>query len=213
MFEALLGLSDRMAPYLDDGRTTEKPRALVLNGQTLYVAVGHTAQAPERVEHFYRERYAGGHATLQRVAAEHKGAPPPPPPATALRFGNDDEGGLVAFDLGDTPSLASLQRRYLAFVRNHRLGELGQIRYVRWTRDPDGGTRFLTFWTDRRFSIDGLIPPRGVDVDGGDLAGLPRPSGMTRVLAMEEAGRPYRTRLCECTFLPTKVSRCSLGSA
>ena len=82
-------------------------------------------------------------------------------------------------------------------VEAHFIGELGQIRYVRWTRDPDGGTRFLTFWTDRRFSIDGLIPPRGVDVDGGDLAGLPRPSGMTRVLAMEEAGRPYRTRVYE----------------
>jgi hypothetical protein len=202
VFESLLGFGERMAPYLDDGRTTETPRAIVLNGQALHVAVGRTPHAPARVKDWYLDRY---HSTeLAELARSLKGAPPAP--ATQVAYGDDEEGGMVAFDLGRGLTLDTLRRRYGDFVRSHRLGELGQVRFVRWTRDADGGTRFLTMWTDRGFSLDGLIPPRGVDVAGGDLADAVRPPGMTRVLAMEEVGKPYRMRVYEGRGLASQVA-------
>src|SRR5262249_26025698 len=119
------------------------------------------------------------------------------PPSTELTFGDDEHGGLVAFDLGPALTSRALRERLATFVRTHTLGDFGQIRFVRWLREPGGGTRFLTLWTDHRFSLDGLIPPRGKDVDGGDVPGVPRPAGMTRVLAIEESGKPYLLRVYE----------------
>jgi hypothetical protein len=194
VYEAILGLGDAMAPYLDDKRTTESPRRMMVNGQPLYVAVGRTAHRPEQVASWYADRYRGSGEALGEIARRVPGAPAAPP--TEMTFGDDDSGGLVAFDLG-TPSAADLARRFQKFTRTHSLGELGQMRFVRWTREADGGTRFLTAWTDKRFSLDRLLPPPGTDVGGGDLPDVARPAGMTRVLALEEAGRPYHTRVYE----------------
>jgi hypothetical protein len=194
VYETLLGLGDAMAPYLDDKRTTESPRRVMLNGQPVYVAVGHTAHQPGRVAGWYADRYHASSEALSQIARNVHGAPTPPP--TELTFGDEDNGGMVALDMGK-PSTLELMRRFHGFVRTHRLGELGQMRFVRWTRQADGGTRFLTAWTDKRFSLDRLLPPPGTDVEGGDLPGVARPTGMRRVLALEEVGRPYHTRVYE----------------
>jgi hypothetical protein len=194
VYETILGLGDAMAPYLDDKHTTEAPRRFIVNGQRLWVAVGHTAHQPARVASWYADRYHESGEALGQIARSLPGAPPPPP--TELTFGDDANGGLVAFDMGK-PSALELVRRFHAFVRTRRLGELGQMRLVRWSREPDGGTRFLTAWTDKRFALDRLMPPPGTDVEGGDLPDVARPAGMRRVLALEEAGRPYHTRVYE----------------
>ncbi len=195
VFETLLGFGTRMAPYLDDQRTTEKPRTIMLNGQTLHVAVGTTPHKGARVKDFYLDKYYGSQLALNQIATQvHDGKKAPP---TEMSFGDDDEGGMVAFDLGDKLSLQTLKERYLKFVKTRRIGELGQVRFVKWTKEPGGGTRFLTMWTDDHFSVDKLVPPHGVDVEGSDLSGVPRIPGMTRVLAMEEKGKPWATRVYE----------------
>lgn len=195
VFESFLDFGKNMAPYLDDKRTTEAPRTIMLNGQTLHVAVGVTPHKGARVKDFYIDKYYGSQLALNQIAAQVHSSKKAPP--TEMSYGDDEEGGMVAFDLGDKLSLQTLKERYVKFVKTRRLGELGQVRFVKWTKEPDGGTRFLTMWTDNRFSVDKLVPPHGVDVEGGDVVGVPRIPGMTRVLAMEEKGKPWATRVYE----------------
>jgi hypothetical protein len=195
VFESFLSFGKNMEPYLDDKRTTEEPRTIVLNGQILHVAVGVTPHTGGRVKDFYLDQYHGSQEALQKIAAAAPGKHKAPP--TELVFGDDDEGGLVAFDFGKDLSLKGLAERYVKFAHTRRVGDMGQVRFVKWTKDAHGGARFFTMWTDSRFSLDKLIPPHGVDVDGGDLADVPRVPGMTRVLAMDEKGKPWTTRVYE----------------
>ena len=193
VFDGFLNFGKNMAPYLDDKRTTEAPRTVAINGQLLHVAVGSTPHQGARVKDFYLDQYASSHEALKKIALEtHRKAPP-----TELTFGTDDEGGLVAFDFGKDLSLAGLKERYVKFLHSHRIGDIGQVRFVQWHKEPGGGTRFLTLWTDTRFSLDKLMPPRGVDVDGGDIPNVPRMPGLQRVLALDEKGKPWSTRVYE----------------
>jgi hypothetical protein len=193
VFDGFLSFSRNMAPYLDDKSTTEAPRTVALNGQILKVAVGSTTHRGARVKDFYLDQYIGTHQAFEKIAAQTgKKAPP-----TELTFGDDDEGGMVAFDAGRDLTLGSLKDRWVKFVHSHRIGDIGQIRYVQWHKEPGGGTRFLTMWTDQRFSLDKLMPPHGVDVDGGDVPNVPRLPGLQRVLALDEKGKPWSTRVYE----------------
>jgi hypothetical protein len=206
VFEALIGLGDDMAPYLDDKRTSEKPRSIIINGQQLWVSVGRTAHAAARVKDWYLDRYR--QEELTKLARE-RGVKAPP---TEVTFGDDLQGGMVAFDLGGKLSPEVLRKRFFEFARTRRIGELGQIRFVRWQREAGGETRFLRLWSDQHFSLDGMMPPRGVDVAGGDLPGVVRPPGMTRVLAIEEEGKPYRTRVYEgLGVVPQVAASVALG--
>jgi hypothetical protein len=193
VIERLARLGAQMTPYLDDRRTTERPREIAFNGARLYVAAGHTPHPPSLVRRWYRERYRPGLHEL----AQALGARGVPVEATLgqLEFGDDEAGGVATLDTGGTAGLAELRARFERFVDTHDLGELGQLRFVRWQRDATGGTRFFTVWSDARFSLDAVLPPPGRDAGGGDLAGIPRPPGALRVLAVEERGVPYRLRM------------------
>src|SRR5260370_39682510 len=59
VMERLLGIGQRMAPYLDDARVVEKPREVHMNGLRMWVAAGHTEHPPAMVRHWDAERYAG----------------------------------------------------------------------------------------------------------------------------------------------------------
>src|SRR5436309_10365992 len=70
VMERLLGLGQRMAPYLDDGQGTEAPRQVRINGVRLYAAAGHTTHPPEFVRKWYTDRYAAKDDGLAQVAAD-----------------------------------------------------------------------------------------------------------------------------------------------
>ena len=68
VMERLLGIGQRMAPYLDDGRSTEAPRQVRINGVKLYVAAGHTEHPPQFVKKWYTDRYAANDAAKAYAA-------------------------------------------------------------------------------------------------------------------------------------------------
>src|SRR5262249_50370324 len=78
VMEHLLGIGQRMAPYLDDARSTEGPRQLRINGVRMMVAAGHTDHPPQFVRRFYQERYASKGDGLAAVGDDlrKKGALP-----------------------------------------------------------------------------------------------------------------------------------------
>src|SRR5262245_6172579 len=72
VMDHLLGIGQRMAPYLDDGRGTEGPRAVRVNGVRLFVAAGHTEHPPQFVRKWYLDRYAAKDDGLDAVGKDMK---------------------------------------------------------------------------------------------------------------------------------------------
>jgi hypothetical protein len=190
----LMGIGRRMAPYLDDARSTEAPRQVRINGVPLLVAAGRTAHPPSFVKKWYTDRYASRGDGLDKFAAElrARGALPPGIALNQLSFGGDQQGGVAALDFGDQPSVRTLRDRLIDFVKTGNLGEVGRLRYVWYEKTADGGTRFLTVWTDERFNLTHLMPLERRDADGKDIDGVPRYPGTVRVLSAEERGMPER---------------------
>jgi hypothetical protein len=190
VMEHLLGIGRRMAPYLDDGRGTEAPRALHLNGLTLHVAAGHTSHPPALVRRWYADRYAGRGSALDLLTEELKRQQLIPPAASALSqasFGDDRQGGLAALDMGDVGSVRAVAERLL-HAGSGDLAQVGTLRYLYYERAADGGTRFLTVWSDERFELAQLLPGPDGDAPGRDIAGVPRYPGTARVLCADERG-------------------------
>ncbi len=192
VMEHLLEIGQRMAPYLDDGRSTERPRAIRVNGVRLFAAAGHTDHPPQFVRKWYLDRYAGKGDGLDGVAQEMKrrGALPEDMQAlNELSFGNDKQGGVAALDFGgEKLSMVELKKRIEKFVKSGDVGDLARARYVYYESNGKGGTRFLTVWTDEHFQLDRLMPTDGKDAPGTDLLDVPRYPGSTRVLSAEEHG-------------------------
>jgi hypothetical protein len=188
--ERLLGIGKRMAPYLDDARGTEGPRELHLNGLTLYVAAGHSAHPPALVRRWYADRYAGKGSAMELITDELKRQKVLPPTATGLTqasFGDDAQGGIAALDVGSVGSLRELAAR-LTHLGDGAVGRVGALRYLYYERTGDGGTRFLTVWSDERFDFAQLLPAPGGDTPGRDVVGVPRYPGTLRVLSSDERG-------------------------
>ncbi|HEY7957211.1 MAG TPA: hypothetical protein VII38_18020 [Polyangia bacterium] len=193
--DRLLGLSQRMAPYLDDGRSTELPRRVSINGVGLYVAAGHTDQPPEFVRKWYEDRYAARGDGLEEVTKKMRASgalPPSAPGLNQLAFGNDNRGGVAALDFGDKLSMEGLKARFARFIGSGDLGSIARLRYVYYQKTGHGGTRFLTVWTDEKFKLDQLMPVENRDAVGFDLEGVPRYPGTIRVLSAAELGKAQR---------------------
>jgi hypothetical protein len=195
VMEHLLGIGQRMAPYLDDAKSTEGPRQVRINGVKLLVAAGHTDQPPQFVRRWYLERYASKGDGLDGVAGDMKRRGILPPDMQALNqltFGDDNRGGMAALDFGEKLSMDALRKRVEKFVKSGEVGDLGKLRYVYYEKNGRGGTRFLTVWTDEHFKLDRLMPTERRDADGSDLPDVPRYPGTIRVLSAEEHGMPQR---------------------
>jgi len=196
VMDRLLGIGQRMAPYLDDGRYTEAPRQVRINGVKLHVAAGHTDHPPSFVRKWYSDRYAAKGDGLDALAQDLKkrGAlPPDAPNLNQLAFGNDNQGGLAALDFGGKISIATLKERFAHLTgEGGNLGEIGRLRYVWYEKTGEGGTRFLTVWSDDQFELSHLLPTERKDADGVDLEDVPRYPGTVRVLSAEERGMPQR---------------------
>jgi len=157
-----------MRAYRDDGNGRERPRRLALDGMTLSVAAGGTSDAPAEVAAYY--------ATALGDARHGCGA----------RFGDDERGGVAAIDYGEALDGDGVAARMGRVAATGDLGALGQLQAVWYERRPDGGTRYLNLWG--ALSLDKLLPPDGGDVAGGELDGVPRPTGGVRVLSAGERG-------------------------
>jgi hypothetical protein len=195
VMERLLGIGTRMAPYLDDGKGTEAPRQVRINGVRMFVAAGHTDHPPSFVRKWYADRYAAKGDALdewtQRLRSQ--GALPPDAPGlNQMAFGNDHKGGVAALDFGQPMSMAMLKDRMRQFVGKGELGSIARLRYVYYEKTGAGGTRFLTVWTDDSFKLSGVMPKEHKDAEGADLPNVPRFPGSIRVLSAEERGMPQR---------------------
>jgi hypothetical protein len=188
--ERLLGFTQRMAPFLDDGRSTERPREIHVNGMRLWAAAGHTDQPPSAVRRFYADRYAGrGSAVdlLTQKLKEKNILPPSVTPLSQASFGDDERGGLAAIDMGQVTDLRAIAERLLR-IKDGKLGEIGSLRYVYWEKLGSGGTRFLTVWTDDKTDLNQLLPGPDGDVPGRDVPNVPRYPGTHRILSADERG-------------------------
>jgi hypothetical protein len=191
IMERLLGIGQRMAPFLDDARLVEAPRELHLNGVTLWAAAGHSAQPPAAVRRWYAERYAGHGTATGVITDELKALKMLPPSVTGLSqasFGDDHIGGMAALDLGGGLTMHSLAPM-IRKLASGKIGEVGHLRYLYFERTPSGGTRYLTVWTDDHFDLNRLFPDGEADAPGRDVAGVPRYPGTVRVLSSDERGR------------------------
>lgn len=195
VMERLMGIGQRMAPYLDDGRFTEAPRQVRINGVKLNVAAGHTDHPTSFVKKWYSDRYAARGDGLDALAQDLKkrGALPPEAPSlNQMAFGNDDKGGVAALDFGEKLSFESLKNRIARAAAANDLGSIGRLRYVWYEKNGKGGTRFLTVWTDDTFELSRLLPGERKDADGSDVEDVPRYPGTVRVLSADERGMPQR---------------------
>ncbi len=199
--DRLLGLGQRIAPYLDDARGIEAPREFHLNGVKIFGAVGHTAHPVSNVRKFYQERY---HATgevvdgIDRVIAK-KGARVPEH-LNELSFGDDRQGGMLAADLGEKLTYGTLKKRMQKFISSGDVGDLFHLRYVYFEKTGDNGTRYLTLWSDE-MNLSRL-GGNGGDVPGTDPQDVPRFPGSVRSLVAEERGMPQRVVVYDAVGSP-----------
>ena len=191
VMEHLLGIGQRMAPFLDDARAVEAPREVHINGLKLWVAAGRTDHRPDEVRRWYAERYAGKGSATDTMTEALKAVKMLPPSVTGLSqatFGDDRMGGMAALDLGNHVDIRTLQNALRKLVTG-QIGEAGHFRYLYYERNESGGTRFLTVWTDDKFDLTKFLPSGGDDVPGRDIEDVPRYPGSVRVLSGDERGR------------------------
>jgi hypothetical protein len=170
-----------------------------INGARLWVATGQVAAPPAVVRDWYRERYRARGKAFDTLADWLKRVAPLERPSNTLNqltFGNDDWGGIVLLDPGESvdsaPDLVAKMRK---LVETGDVGALGQIRYIQWERTARGGTELFTLTTDTQFPLGKVFAAGDADVDGTDVPGVPRPPGARRILTMEEQGAPLKLRV------------------
>jgi hypothetical protein len=191
VMEHLLGIGQRMAPFLDDARGVEPPREVHVNGLRMWVAAGHTEHRPAEVRSWYAARYAGKGSATDTMTEALKAVKMLPPSVTGLsqaQFGDDHMGGMAALDLGEHVDLRMLQTALRKLVTG-KIGEAGHFRYLYYERTETGGTRFLTVWTDDQFDLTKFLPSGSEDAPGRDIEDVPRFPGTVRVLSGDERGR------------------------
>src|SRR5256885_11033243 len=103
VMERLLGIGQRMAPFMDDARAVESPREIHMNGLRMWVAAGKSDHRPQDVRNWYAERYAGKGTATDVMTEALKSVKMLPPSVTGLSqatFGDDNIGGMAAVDVG-----------------------------------------------------------------------------------------------------------------
>ena len=191
VMDRLLGIGQRMAPFMDDARLVEKPREVHMNGVRMWVAAGHTDHSPAEVRSWYAERYAGKGSITDVITEELKRGKVLPPTVNGLSqasFGDDNIGGMAALDVGKGLSIKMLQPLVMKLAAG-KIGEVGHLRYMYFERTGNGGTRYLTVWTDDQFDLTKFLPSGSDDAPGSDIEGVPRFPGTVRVLSADERGR------------------------
>jgi hypothetical protein len=204
MNEGMRRLARQLMPYAEQG-VIEAPRRVVINNESLYLAMGTTHDSVPAVLDYYERQCArrAGRLTeslanearqTQRLDQAAFNALWHTPGRRSVNFETvregDSEGGYVAcIDVGDRKlDAAELARRLQAVVRTGDLHEYGNLRYAYVTRSS-GGSRVLTVATDGSFNFGRMFPATG-DAPGDDPPEVVRFPGMRRVLSAHEEGHP-----------------------
>ncbi len=104
-------------------------------------------------------------------------------------------GFVLCLDMGtERRGLDKLAERAKKMMTTGDLSEIGHLRYA-WAKPIEGAeperTMLLTMWSDSELNLFRLLPIDGRDVDGQDIADIPRPPQSTRILSSWESGKPY----------------------
>jgi hypothetical protein len=205
--EGLLSFGRRMAPYVDDGSSTETPRTFRFNGIDMHLAVGHTSHPPKFVRDWYLNKYApqGKEMEAFRDELQRKGMLGPHiPHANQITTGDDNNGTIAAIDFGGPITKSGILDRLKQVMSEQDLGKVGQLRYVMYYKVRTG-TRFVTIWTEPEVKLSKLVAMGDQDAEGSDLPGVPRYPGTKRIVSAAEVGNPQAMAVYEGPGTPENV--------
>lgn len=191
--EMMLGVGAEMMRFANP-EYQDEPRTLLLNGQRLGFASGHsTEHTVADVLDFFEGRCAE-HSLFfadvpELLASASIDAPDTGMWSGTLREGGDGAGYVACFDTGEVGGVEGVLHRLEAFTDSGNLAELGGLRYAYASRTAEG-THFIVFYTDESLNIYDMFPATG-DAPGMDVPGLPRPRAARRMLSAYEADDPH----------------------
>jgi len=199
MTETLLGVGAQIMEY--PGSREETVRQLQLNGVSLsfrtQTVEASLADVLAHYEALCAMRDGGLGEQLTTLLSSHTAAPSNQGVLHAVtsQTSSDESAGYVAcLDMGEAPQgLQALARKFLSFSQTGNLRDIGELRYVlarRVASDPREKTFLLAIWADSSFYVRQMLPLDGADAEGRDPVGVPRPSGLQRVLSAWEAQTP-----------------------
>jgi hypothetical protein len=186
--EQMLSAGESLMRY-ERAERQDAPRELRLNGQSLMVTSGTSADDLETVLDEFEARCRAQSPDLQaqiRAASAQD--------FFVLREEGRGAGAVGCLDFGEEISAAELLGRAARFRESNDLQDLGALRYVyARTLDEGHGVHFLTFWTTGSLDFDEITGNGGnADVPGTDVQGIPRPPRSRRILDASETGTAQR---------------------
>lgn len=190
--EVMLSLGAQLMLYAN-ARSQSAPRQILVNGLSLHLSTGTSADPPRRVLDAFAAmcKQRAGHL-LRRLAARdlvRRGLDSELGLLDGvLRVGDDRRGALACFDVG-TPelSLEELVERAERVAETGDFSALGALRYVSVEGTPEGSF-FVASWSEGSLRLSQAFPAQG-DAPGRDPDGVPRPPRARRILSASERGR------------------------
>jgi len=166
-----------------------------LNGQQLSLSTLTVEQPPREVLARFEALCARASAQLTADLRAMQGEVPAPaeePYLGVLKQEYGEHGGIGACVAQgpDGGGLRGLRAQFRAFADERDLSVFGQLRYLIARRTESGGTHAVMVWTRGSLKLDEMLPAEG-DAAGGDLRGVPRPTGGTRLISAQAHGRSY----------------------
>lgn len=191
--ELMLGVGAEMMRFANP-EFQDEPRTLLLNGQRLGFASGHSSEhTVTQVLDFFEARCAEHSAFFADVPELLRngsiGAPESSMWSGTLREGGERAGYVACFDTGEVDGVRGLLHRLELATDSGNLAELGGLRYA-YASETDEGTHFIVFYTDEQLNVYQMFPATG-DAPGIDVPGLPRPAAARRMLSAYEAADPH----------------------
>lgn len=219
MNDGMQRLARQLMPYAEQG-VMEAPRRVVINGESVFLALGTTQDSVETAMDYYAARCA---ETSGHLAEQLRDVTPPAEAATAsgatgaapmdhaafnrlwqaipgrhaqglevFRSGDENGGYVACIDVGSRHLTGGeLQRRLQALVATGDLSQYGNFRYAYVSHTSTGNTRILTVATEGRFNLLRMFPSTG-DAPGEDITGLARYPQMRRVVSAFEENHPNK---------------------
>jgi hypothetical protein len=194
----LLGMGASLMTFADEEHT-DGPRALSINGETVHLVSGSSAESLADVLDAFEEMCLSRDAQFrQQITDLYRENPDLPRRSEletfrpSLRRMAGDRGTIGCLDMGtERRTAGEILDAASEFRRTGDLSVLGNMRYI-FAQEADGGrTQYVALWTEGEFHVDHVLPSAG-DAPGEDLAGIPRAPDAVRTLYAHEMGRDDR---------------------
>ncbi|MGC4068886.1 MAG: hypothetical protein QM784_30430 [Polyangiaceae bacterium] len=193
-FGEVLGGFGHTLSQLDRFRAHSGPRKLFVNGLEFRIeSLSTSLPLTEALNRFGSLCHAASDVELpaqvrKKLASSSSGPSSGDMPAT-VREESETEGYLGCLDVGAGQTGEGLLTRLIELSRTRNLRSLGSLRYA-MARRHRKTTTLVVLWTEGDLVLTDLFP-KDRDAPGGDLKGVPRPKGTTRVLSAFEEALPY----------------------